>query len=349
MRRYGLTKARSMGPVAEMVERAGGSLARVFRSAELPLRLIDEPDCLILLKDQFNLVECAAREVGDEALAARLSTEAGFASLGAYGKQIDAMPRLDQAIASAIAKIGPLLQSSTRFSFTVAGGFANWSYGVNDPIEVGRQKNEMLALGYMLDLVRRFAGPGFTPLRLEIGGPPLAAKAAAETVFRCDISRAETAAIVFPADLLEAPNPRASPRQDLEEAMLPDPSDIVACAEHLIGLALLEERPSVEWAVSALGNVAPNLAAQPRRARRELRGSAEPRIFRARPAIAALRDGERRRPVSNSAIRIRRIFPARSGAGRARRRGIGGGAKEVDSEMNLPLIHRQRGFAHGFR
>jgi len=46
MRSYGLTKARSMGPVADLVERSGGSIARVFRRAELPLRLIEEPDRL---------------------------------------------------------------------------------------------------------------------------------------------------------------------------------------------------------------------------------------------------------------------------------------------------------------
>ena len=65
MRSYGLTRARSMGPVADIVERSGGSVARAFRRAELPLRLIDEPDRLILLRDQLNLVECAAREIGD--------------------------------------------------------------------------------------------------------------------------------------------------------------------------------------------------------------------------------------------------------------------------------------------
>jgi len=97
MRSYGLTKARSMGPVAELVERSGGSIARVFRRGELPLRLIEEPDRLILLKDQLNLVECAAREIGDDALAARLSTEAGVAGLGPYGQQTAMMPRRSRA------------------------------------------------------------------------------------------------------------------------------------------------------------------------------------------------------------------------------------------------------------
>lgn len=247
MRSYGLTKARSMGPVAEIVEQSGGSIARVFRRAELPLRLIEEPERLILLKDQLNLVECAAREIGDDALAARLSTKAGFASLGSYGRQIDAMPTLDRAIARASTTIGPMLQSSTQFSVIASGGFVKWTYGVTDPIEIGRQKNEMLAFGYILDLLRRFAGAHWTPSRLELPGPPLAAKSAIENVFRCNLSRGETAAIVFPAGLLELPNPRVSQHQQMDGDELPEPDDMAACVERLIGLALLEGRPNVDW------------------------------------------------------------------------------------------------------
>jgi AraC-like DNA-binding protein len=229
------------------VERSGGSVARVFRRAELPLRLIDEPDRLILLKDQLNLVECAAREIGDDALAARLSTEAGFASLGPYGKPMETAPRLDQAIVVASATIGALLQSRTRLALTVSRGVAKWTYGVTDRIEIGRQKNEMLAFGYMLDLIRRFAGAGWTPSRVELPGPPLATRTAVENVFRCDLSRGEAAMIAFPAELLEMPNPMA-PRPGPSGAdELPDPQDIVACVAHLIGLGLLDGRPNVDW------------------------------------------------------------------------------------------------------
>lgn len=247
MRSYGLTKARSMGPVAELVERSGGSIARVFRRAELPLRLIDEPERLILLKDQLNLVECAAREIGDDALAARLSTEAGFASLGTYGRQIDAMPSLGAALAKASAMIGPLLQSSTKFTLGVAGGVARWTYGLTEAAEIGRQKNEMLALGYMLDLIRRFAGASFTPSRVALAGPPPPGKSGVEAIFRAEVSRAGTAAVFFPADLLELPNPRLSEWRGSDGCELPAADDIAACVARLIDLALLDSRPNVDW------------------------------------------------------------------------------------------------------
>jgi AraC-like DNA-binding protein len=208
---------------------------------------MEEPDRLILLADQLALVENAAREIGDDSLAARLSTEAGFTSLGTYGRHVETMPCLEAAILCANATIGPLLQTSTQFGLTVSAGLARWTYGVTASVEVGRQKNEMLALGYMLDLIRRFAGERFTPVALELAGPPIALKTAAESVYRADLFRAETAAIVFPADLLEAPNPRVPERLALDRIELPDSSDLVACAEALIDLALLDRRPDIDW------------------------------------------------------------------------------------------------------
>jgi AraC-like DNA-binding protein len=208
--------------------------------------LIEEQDRLILLEDQLALVEAAAREIGDDALAARLSTEAGFTSLGSYGRHVESMPDLAAAIHCANATIGPLLQSATKFGLTVSGGLARWTYRVTDRVEVGRQKNEMLALGYMLDLVRHFAGARFTPTGLELGGPSLASKSAVESVYRGDLFHAGAAAIVFPADLLEVQNPYAPERLAGDGPELPDPSDLVACAEHLIALALLDRRPDID-------------------------------------------------------------------------------------------------------
>ncbi|MGO9235502.1 MAG: helix-turn-helix domain-containing protein [Methylocella sp.] len=114
-------------------------------------------------------------------------------------------------------------------------------------METGRQKNELLAIGYMLDLIRHFAGANWTPSRVELPGPPLTAKAAVENVFACDLSRGELAAIIFPAGLLEVPNPRPPDRQEEDGCALPDANDIVACVEHLIGLGLLEGRPNIDW------------------------------------------------------------------------------------------------------
>src|SRR5687768_4468788 len=101
----GLTKARSLGPLSDAVERAGGSAARAFRRADLPMRLLDEPEQLILLRDQMRLLESASREVGDDVLPARLSIEAGALGLGRLGELCCGQPNLGAAIACSNASV----------------------------------------------------------------------------------------------------------------------------------------------------------------------------------------------------------------------------------------------------
>ena len=165
MQETGFTKARSNGALADAVESRGGSITRVFARAELPLSLIDQPEMLVPLRDQVHLLEYASHEIGDDALSARLSSEAGIPGLGVYGNRLLSAPRLEAAIARASLLIGALLQSSTSLRLDVDGPWARWTYDISDSTEVGRQKHDILALGYMLDLLRCFAGPRWTPPR----------------------------------------------------------------------------------------------------------------------------------------------------------------------------------------
>jgi hypothetical protein len=70
---------------------------------------------------------------------------------------------------------------------------------------MGRQKHDILALGYMLDLLRRFAGPR-SPPRVQVIGPPVMDRTAVEEVLSCEVSRGKASAIIFRSELLELPN-----------------------------------------------------------------------------------------------------------------------------------------------
>jgi len=252
----GLTRARTIGPMVREVERAGASVARVFRNAGLPLRLIERPDALMLLRDQLKLVECAAQAIGDAALPARLSVAAGSAGLGAYGASFAALPRLDLAIARADETMTTLLQSATRLRLTLHAGRARWTYTVTDPTaQAGRQKNELLALGYMLDMLRRFLGRGWVPARAAVPGAALPDRPAVESALGCELGRAEVALIEFPADALDATNPVpwAAPLDAAQLPPVPAADDLLACLEHLVALELLEARPSLDMLSRRLG------------------------------------------------------------------------------------------------
>jgi AraC-like DNA-binding protein len=250
MHETGFTKARSNGAIADAVERSGGSIARVFSRADLPLGLIEQPDLLVPLRDQVHLLECASREIGDAALPARLAAEAGIPGLGIYGSRLLAAPTLEAAIARANLLIGALLQSATSIRLQLDGPWTRWTYELTDRIEVGRQKHDILALTYMLDLLRRFAGSRWTPTQVEVAGPPVMGRTAVEEVLSSELSHGGVSAIVFPTELLELPNLRQGmPAESgiVVETPLPHPQDLVKCVEHLVRLALLEGRPRIEW------------------------------------------------------------------------------------------------------
>jgi hypothetical protein len=98
MTQLALTRASTIGPIMQFVRKGGGSVGRVFKAAQLPVQLAATPDVLIPLRDQCRLVEFAARELGDDALPARISISAGATGLGFYGAQFVAASSLGAAI-----------------------------------------------------------------------------------------------------------------------------------------------------------------------------------------------------------------------------------------------------------
>ena len=247
MHEFGMTKARSMGPVVAAVQRAGGSVPRLFRRAELPLRLIEHPNCLIPLRDQLKLVEFAAFEIGDPGLPARLSTEGGVKHLGAFGDYVCAAPRLGVAIARCNAQMTSMLQSATHIRLLRLGANVMWTYMLTDDATIGRQKNEVFALGYMIDLIRRFSEGAAVALgrKCLAHRPWIAPQSRIIGLRDCrrrnrgpDFPRAMPRAAQLPAP----GSPQRWVRQDL-----PDPSDIVAHVERLINLGLIDRRPAESW------------------------------------------------------------------------------------------------------
>lgn len=242
-----LTRASTIKPILDYVQAAGGSVKRIFRAAELPTRIVEKSELLIPLRDQFRLVECAARELGDDALPARLATLAGVEGLGKYGQLFVASATLGDAIAQGNEIFTSLLQSATCMNLHAENGIARWTYRVLEPTSIGRQKNEILALGYMLMLLRRFIGPDWVPISAELTGTCLCGRSVIENLFRCQISLGSIASVTFAADYLDAPNPapvQKGPAQACQQ--LPDSEDFIGYLEELIVLNLLEGRPQRE-------------------------------------------------------------------------------------------------------
>lgn len=249
---HGLTRARTMGPIAEAVRMAGGSLARVFGRAGMPLSLLDTPDRLILLRDQLALVEAAIREIGDPALPARLSTATGIAGLGPIGTQVRSSDSLGAALRRVETVTPQLLQTATWTGLRRRGTEAFYGYAVTERIEAGRQANEVLALGYLLGTVRHFLGAAWQPERAVVTGAHLAARSEIETLLGCTVVLGPRAGLVFPAHRLDAANPSRTGACGAS-ADAPIGSGLGTCVAHLIELALDEARPSIDGIAGRLG------------------------------------------------------------------------------------------------
>jgi AraC-like DNA-binding protein len=241
-----------MGPIAAAIESAGGSVRRVFRRAELPMAASDEPDLLIPLRDQLRVVEYASREIGDTAFAGRLSLTGGVECLGSFGTHVLAAPRLDCAIARCNRHIGSMLQTSTHLELVREGSAVKWTYGLTDSITVGRAANEQLALGYMVDLIRRFLGESWAPMRVELSALRAGDAGSIRDLFGCEaVPGRSAAAVVFASTCLGARS-RSSASAEVAEvgmtvertsrakAAVPQPSELVAVVEHILQLNLLD-------------------------------------------------------------------------------------------------------------
>lgn len=254
MTRLALTRASTLGPVVAELRRSAGALERVFRAADLPLGLTQRPAALIPLRDQFRIVEYAARELGDDALPAHLALAAGAEGLGTYGSRFVSAETLGGAIAIGNRLITSILQSGTRMGLTVDKGVARWSYEVLEPEVLGRQKNEILALGYMVELLRCFVGRRWVPTRVDIPGPTLPARARIEALLQCNIGKGDRLSVSFSSALLDTPGQRHQAKAaGSAEAMLPDWQDFPGSVRELIRLGLLSRRPSSAWVASHLG------------------------------------------------------------------------------------------------
>lgn len=251
---YGLTRACTMGPIAEAVTAAGGSLARVFARAEMPLTLLEEPDRLILLRDQLRLVEAAINEIGDPALPARLSMLTGISGLGPIGVQVRQADTLGAALARVEVVTPVVLQTATWTGLRQQGAHAFYGYTVAERIDSGRQANEVLALGYLLGTVRHFLGSTWRPERAVVTGASMFARGEIEALFGCEIAFGARAGLVFPAHDCDTANPsRLDPTLEGTTESRPIEDDLLACVAQLIALSLNEARPSIDWVARRLG------------------------------------------------------------------------------------------------
>ncbi|MCP3462804.1 AraC family transcriptional regulator [Bradyrhizobium sp. CCGUVB23] len=257
MHQTGYTRAGTLGPIAKVVTAAGGSIERVFRRADLPLALLESPDTLLPLRDHFRLLMVTSRELHDEVFAARLGRQTSMAGLGVFGRWVTQAPTLLEAMHRAGTSLPHMLQTATQLVVRRHGSEIHWSYELTDPARDGRRQNEMLAIWYMIAVVRHFAGAWWLPGRIIFEGLPPRLRCPIGELMCTDTAIGNAAsAIVFDRRLLTAVNPNLGQDDGLSATELgrifdlPDPEDLAGHLSVLIELELLDRRPTL----SRIGN-----------------------------------------------------------------------------------------------
>lgn len=252
----GFTRASSLGPIADFMGRQGGCIQRVLDDVDLPLGLLEHPDTLLPLREQFRLLERSARETGDDCFGARLGQVVRSRDLSRFGAWVCEAPTLGGAIARAHAGINRMLQTSTVLTLAQHREGVRWHIEFVEPESEGRHHNELLGVSYMIDVVRTYAGRAWHPDTVFTALPRGSPRAPLEDIFRCNVSHGHRVpGIAFGAALLDcASTAAAGPGAGASvEPGLPDQQDTLASVAAITDLALHEGLPRVDWVAAKLG------------------------------------------------------------------------------------------------
>jgi AraC-like DNA-binding protein len=259
-RQSGFTRASALGPIADFMDRQGGSIDRVFRDVDLPLTILESPETLVPLREQFRLLERAARETGDPHFGARLGQNVRMSNLSAFGRWVAEAGSLAETIERSARGLNKMLQTATVLTLTRDGPVAEWSIEFLDSECTGRYQNELLGLSYMIDAVRCHEGRAWTPNLVVTTAPRRSSKVDLEAIFGTNVTTGRAVpAIQFDSALLDRPsadrqltasarNPRLA-----EEPGVPGAEDVLATISAVTALALCEGLPRIDWVASKLG------------------------------------------------------------------------------------------------
>lgn len=262
IRQSGFTRASALGPIAAVVASHGGSISRVFSDVDLPEIILEQPDLLVPLKEQFQLLHRAGREIGDIYFGASLGQMVRADKLSAFGQWVTSSPNLKIAIARSNAGLNTYLQTATTLRLTRHGPRSTWSIAFHDPCCEGRLQNELLGVSYLIDTIRCFAGDDWRPLLVQTTAPPKATAATRlEQIFGANVTvAAEVSLVEFETSLLNCPPVRYLASSAATKAWtnsnpdVPATGDLSGAVSALVRIASYRGGyPQIDWIASKLG------------------------------------------------------------------------------------------------
>ncbi len=249
----GYTRVSALGPISEFVETQGGSIERIFNNVDLPLSLLQNPDLPLPLREQFKVLSQAGHEIGNPFFGATLGRHVDISELGAFGSWITSAPTLASGIERSGRGLNRYLQTKTVLRLEILQTKARWSIQFLDSGRDGRFQNELLAIGYLIDLVRKFVGHSWSPSLIRSTCNGVAQAKDLEKIFKAPVMHdIPVSSIEFDLSLLSMTGRRKIDSDFSSEPPIPHISGYQYEVAALTAIALLEGYPKIDWVASKL-------------------------------------------------------------------------------------------------
>lgn len=168
MPRVAFTNSSGFGPLPRLLEAAHGPrlVARIFQSEDLPLSILSGDGSWVPMRGLMAVFERSAAELGDEFFGLHVGQEMQPEDFGLWARYVVSAPSL-RGMISRMRRAVRFHQSGGEIELDVVDDIAVWRYRVAEPGTVGRRHHAEHALWPMLTALRRYAGPDYTPIRIE--------------------------------------------------------------------------------------------------------------------------------------------------------------------------------------
>jgi AraC-like DNA-binding protein len=143
------------------------AVARVFRRHSFSERILTDPSLQVSNAEYMRFLEAAARETKQPLLGAMLGDGVPFAELGLYGRYVSSAATLKEALERASRTLR-YHETGSWLAFTLEGSKLRLTYSPPTPRALGSWHQSDGVAAMLINLVRLFEGPGWTPERLGL-------------------------------------------------------------------------------------------------------------------------------------------------------------------------------------
>lgn len=253
--------ARALGAMPALIARECGErgLQLAFERSDLPLRLLDSPDCFIPQLALSRFIAAGGRLLGERNIGLLFAPHLTVADYGLWGDYVLSAPTLGDSLDRAVRAI-PYHASGDQLAVADDGNHARFIYRFASSGSSGYENVAYCAAGVMLSVARAYLGASWKPEWLEFDIPARRETDAVEDAFGCAVRLGGAAiSVVIPRDTLgeERLAPPARPSVTFADVVRTrrggPPTTVSECVTDLIRLQLMDGEISLDGAARSLG------------------------------------------------------------------------------------------------